>query len=86
MSRSFAPQMIAAALLLGASFASQAADLSGARIATGVGQWIAAQGNAALEDIREDLQKDLADRLKPVLPAPGEIKAGAGADLPSASR
>ena len=44
---------------------AQAADSSSARVATGVGQWIAAQGNAALREIEDELKRDLADRLHP---------------------
>lgn len=83
MTRPTATQMMATALLAGASFASQAADIGGVRIATGVGYWIAAQGNAALREIRHDLQKDLADRLQPLLPAPAESRADESA--PAAS-
>lgn len=61
---------IAAVLMLTASFGASA-DMGG--VITGVGQWIAAQGNAALRQIGEDMKRDLAEKLKPLLPqAPAE--------------
>lgn len=39
------------------------------RVATGVGHAIAAQGNAALAQIREEVKDKLADSIKPFLPA-----------------
>lgn len=61
---------LAAVLFLGLSCGAQAAGTQGvaARMAAGVGQWIAAQGNAALREIGEDLKQDLADQLEPLLP------------------
>ena len=56
--------------LLGATGPAAAAESAGTRAATAVGHWVAAQGNAALRDIRDDLRKRLADALKPQLPAP----------------
>jgi hypothetical protein len=59
--------LIAAALLF-ASAGSQAADGLTMRGASGVGTWIAAQGNAALREIDGDLRQQLHERIKPLLP------------------
>lgn len=62
---------LAAALaiaLIGASTGAQAADGISGRVASGLGRWIAAQGNAALDELREDLKRDLSQRLQPLLP------------------
>lgn len=66
--KTFRP-LLAAALLC-ASFASQAADSVSTRAASGVGAWIAAQGNAALRELGQDLRKELRDSIKPLLPQP----------------
>lgn len=55
---------------------AQAAQSTGVRVATGVGQWIAAQGNAALREIEDELKRDLADRLHPAwLPTRNDERA-----------
>ncbi|HEX4896151.1 MAG TPA: hypothetical protein VFV11_07460 [Solimonas sp.] len=63
---------LAVASLLAASFGAQASDSLAQRVATGVGRVIAAQGNAALIQIREDFRAQLPDALRetlePVLP------------------
>jgi hypothetical protein len=64
---------LAAALLaattLGASSVAQAQDQNvSSRVVVGLGAWIAAQGNAALAEVREDLKQDLRDAMKPLLP------------------
>lgn len=56
--------------LLGATGPAAAAESTGTRAVAAVGHWIAAQGNAALRDIREDMRKRLSETLKPQLPAP----------------
>ena len=61
---------ILALALMGAAAPAAANQAPGARLATGVGQWIAAQGNAALREIREDFRKRMNETFKPVLPAP----------------
>jgi hypothetical protein len=66
--KTFRP-LVAAALLC-ASFGSQAADSMTVRAASGVGAWIAAQGNAALRELGQDLRQQLRDQLKPLLPQP----------------
>ncbi|WP_428310333.1 hypothetical protein [Hydrocarboniphaga sp.] len=66
--KTFRP-LVAAALLC-ASFGSQAADSMSTRAASGVGSWIAAQGNAALRELGQDLRKQLRDSIKPLLPQP----------------
>lgn len=77
MNRQTLIQLTAAVLLAGASLASQAAEPVGARIATGVGLWIAAQGNEALREIREELRENLQNTLGPLLPAaPQQTVAG----------
>lgn len=40
------------------------------RAATGVGAWIAAQGNAALDQIADDLRREIDRQIKPLLPQP----------------
>lgn len=63
-----------AALILAVSTMAMSApahagsESAGARLATGVGYWIAAQGNAALHEIQEGFKKDLSERLQPILP------------------
>jgi len=69
MTRKTLLQLIAAATLIGASTAASAAEPVGTRVVTGLGHWIAAQGNAALREIRDDLRKDLTDRLAPLVPS-----------------
>lgn len=50
--------------------AAQADDSLTQRVVTGVGQVIAAQGNAALTQIRVELGQTIEQALKPLLPAP----------------
>ncbi len=57
-----------AAVLMGISFGAQAQTSLSSRIATGVGQAIAAQGNAALTQIRDELRKSFEDAIEPLLP------------------
>ncbi|MDB5968439.1 MAG: hypothetical protein JWQ90_889 [Hydrocarboniphaga sp.] len=63
---------LAVAALLCASFGSQAADSVTARAASGVGLWIAAQGNAALHELGQELRDELRQQIKPLLPQPTE--------------
>ncbi|MEW6168146.1 MAG: hypothetical protein AB1651_10675 [Pseudomonadota bacterium] len=60
--------LVLASALLGFNAAARADDGLGQRVATGVGRVIAAQGNAALQQIREELRETLEDRLAPYLP------------------
>lgn len=62
--RTLAQTVAAIALIAGSAGAQAAAD--GSR--SGVGRWIAAQGNAALQQLHQDLRKDLSQRLQPILP------------------
>lgn len=63
-------KVIFAATLFGATATTRAADGHiAATMVTTVGQWIAAQGNAALRDIRQDMKRELLDRFEPLLPA-----------------
>ncbi len=66
---------LAAAALLGFSVSAQAEESLTQRVATGVGQAIAAQGNAALIKIREELQQGLIETMSPLLPRP-ELAGG----------
>ena len=50
--------------------AAQADDSLTQRVVTGVGQVIAAQGNAALTQIRVELGQTIEQALKPLLPTP----------------
>jgi hypothetical protein len=65
------------ALALIAAGPAAAEESYGARVAaaaaSSVGTWIANQGNQALREIREDLRDNLADKIKPFLPAPAEV-------------
>lgn len=67
----------ALALALLAAGPAAAEESYGARVAaaaaSSVGNWIANQGNQALREIREDLRDNLADKIKPFLPAPAEV-------------
>ena len=71
-------------LMLGFAGTATAGDL-GQRVSTGVGQIIAAQGNAALEQIREDLRERIEQTLQPLTPAPRGVAdaAQANADRPA---
>jgi hypothetical protein len=63
--------LIPAAILVLASLspvANAAAPDSGRQVVSSVGHWIAEQGNAALRDMREELKRDLKNRLKPLIP------------------
>lgn len=67
--------LMMAALSLGSCLSASAQDPLLTRAATGVGKLIAAQGNAALLEIREELRKDLLNRLRPAVPAPDTAAA-----------
>ena len=67
--RHLAQALIALTLIAASTGAAQAADGIGSRVGSNVGRWIAAQGNAALQELQQDLKRDLVDRLKPLLPA-----------------
>ncbi|HKY91002.1 MAG TPA: hypothetical protein VJM11_08180 [Nevskiaceae bacterium] len=63
--------LIPAAVLLVASLspaAHAATAQPGMQVVSNVGQWIAEQGNAALRDMREELKRDLKNRLRPLVP------------------
>lgn len=66
--------IFAAALLLCAAGPARAGTPSGSglHLATVLGSWLAAQGNEALRDMREELTRDLERQLKPLLPKPAE--------------
>ncbi len=57
-----------AAALLGSATAASAQEPLMQRLATGVGQIIAAQGNAALSDIRDELRDSFKRSVEPLLP------------------
>lgn len=61
--------VVAAAGLLGLSSAASADEGLAQRVATGVGRVIAAQGNAALMQIREELGQTIEKTIQPWLPA-----------------
>ena len=58
------------ALAFAAFAAPAAADDITTRTAIAVGQAIAAQGNAALVEIRQELKDALLEQIKPLLPEP----------------
>ncbi|WP_428312274.1 hypothetical protein [Hydrocarboniphaga sp.] len=68
-------QAALAIVLIAGSAAAQAADGIGSRVGAGLGRWIAAQGNAALSELREDLKRDLSERLQPLLPEREMVEA-----------
>ncbi|HEX4870982.1 MAG TPA: hypothetical protein VFV27_01595 [Nevskiaceae bacterium] len=57
--------------------AAQADDGLAQRAATGVGYWIAAQGNAALREIQREFEQQLRQTLQPLLPDAAPASAGA---------
>lgn len=61
-------------LLLSAT--GHAAEPAGSRIASSVADWVAAQGAAALKDIRSDLKNDLERTLRPLLPETAPAHGG----------
>lgn len=74
------PTLIKSSLLVLALLGSgpaAAQDSPGARVVAAavnsVGLWIANQGDQAVRDIRKDLRDTLAEKLKPLLPAPAEL-------------
>lgn len=72
--------------LMGFQGAAHANDSLTQRVVTGVGQAIAAQGNAALIQIRSELSDTIENALKPILPAPettdnNEVSATSGQTL-----
>lgn len=69
--------LIAAALLC-ASFGSQAADGVATRAASGIGPWIAAQGNAALRELGDELRRSLRQQMQPLLPQPAKTPDAPG--------
>jgi hypothetical protein len=78
----FASFALAATLL--ASVPARADEGLAVRVATGVGQLIAAQGNAALVTIREEFSQQLAETIKPFLPAPEQTSSsGDNSDAPA---
>lgn len=68
--------MTAATVLALSSFAANAADASlSGRAATGIGQYIAAQGNAALAELRQRFVAELSDQIQLFVPEPpAELK------------
>jgi len=58
-------KLTVAAMLLGASLASHAAEP--VRV-SGVGPWIAAQGNAALREIGDEMKQNINETLRPLMP------------------
>jgi hypothetical protein len=81
---------LAAAALILASFAGPASATDRQELVAStmhaVGRAIASQGNAALKQIREELRRDLADSLKPLLPSPDHVARPAPAAPASAKR
>jgi len=59
--------------LAGLAFPATADDSLTDRAASAVGHYIAAQGNAALVQIREELTRDLARQIRPYLPEPERV-------------
>lgn len=66
MKKIFASTAIALAVF--ATAPAQAQDNLTGRVVVGVGAWIAAQGNQALVDLKKDVQDQIADHLRPLLP------------------
>jgi hypothetical protein len=70
-----------AGLLLGANGTAIAGE-TGQRAPTGVGHAIAAQGNAALEQIRMDLRQRIEQTLQPLTAVPTGFRPQGVADAP----
>lgn len=68
--------------LLGFQGAAHAQDSLTQRVVTGVGHVIAAQGNAALVQIRNELGETIEQALKPLLPAPDANVTAEASDSP----
>lgn len=73
-------KILAAALLLAGSASAQAADGVAYRMVTGVGNVIAAQGNAAFQEIRAEVGRNLAERINAWLADPELAQAVPAAD------
>lgn len=80
--------MIAATLVLGLSTsAASASDAMPARAFSALGVAIAAQGDAALEQIRRELTESAREAMKPFLPdAPATPEPQPPAEMPVAQR
>lgn len=77
--RLLTPLFLATASLM--PLAAQAGDSSlVTRAATGVGRVIAAQGNAAFQQIRADFLQELQQKLRPQLPAREALTSAAAAE------
>lgn len=63
--------------LLSTAPLAQAGDSWSSRAVSTVGHYIAAQGNAALQQIQADLVENLAERVKPELPSQDNRSASA---------
>ena len=72
---------VLAAALMGVHAGAQAQDSITQRMATGVGRVIAAQGNAALLQIRDELRERLEQDIEPLLPE--DVAAPAAAAEPA---
>ncbi|MDP9140964.1 MAG: hypothetical protein M3O62_09255 [Pseudomonadota bacterium] len=68
--------------LLGFQGAAHAQDSLTQRVVTGVGHVIAAQGNAALVQIRAELGETIEQALKPLLPTPDANVTAEASDAP----
>ena len=64
--------LVLATLLASAVFSQSVAAQAPltTRVVTGVGGWIAMQGNEALREIRKQLEREVVDHLQPLLPMP----------------
>ncbi len=65
---------LAALVLIGASVNAQARDGVAGELAAGAGRWIAAQGNAVLAQLQDDLRQHLHDQIQPFLPDDGALQ------------
>ena len=79
---------LAAAALVLCSFAGNAgtataADAMPSRAVATLGQVIAVQGNAALQQIRRDLKKSALKTIEPFLPKPDDSTESSDADKPA---
>ena len=70
------PCLLTAGLLM-TSLPAQAADsATSSRVLHSLGQAIAAQGNIALREVRQELTRNLSESLKPLLPEPARGESG----------
>lgn len=85
MSKALFSSLMAAALMSGTASAQVTEANLSSRVATSIGSVIAAQGNIAFQEVRDELKRNLLKTLKPFLPKPAPVRSGSisgGENLP----